>query len=212
MTSEEPETTTQIDHDSTAVNSSDDVLAAALSGNSKLVTEAATSTTVGGRDRGLLKNNVRSNNSSCTCGRATKQSGKTTPATAAGHPGRPGAWLIAAVAPSGPASSPFENDNEQDTYGNDSDIQGGGARRVGVETATIGVQWEEEAGKTVDPASSTKSRLPPWAKPYIRPSTEEVVGRDDGSEGNDSARVVMESNGIQCGESMLGGRLSEEPI
>ncbi|CAM9807000.1 unnamed protein product [Ectocarpus sp. 12 AP-2014] len=210
VTSEGPETTAQPDHDYTAVNGLDDLLAAALSGNSKLVTEAATATTASGPDRGVSKHNVRSNNSSCTCGSATKHSVKTTPASTAGHSGRPGGWLIAAVAPSGPASL-IENDTEEDTYGNNSDIQGGGAGRVGVETATIGVQWEEEAGKTVLPASSTKSRLPPWAKPYVRPSTE-VTGSDDGSEGNDSARVVMESNGIQCGESMLGGRLSEEPI
>ncbi|CAN0507719.1 unnamed protein product [Ectocarpus sp. 12 AP-2014] len=210
VTSEEPETTAQADHDSTAVNGSNDLLAAALSGNSRLVTEAATATTASGRDRGVSKHNVRSNNSSCTCGGATKHSVKTTPANTAGHSGRPGAWLIAALAPSGPASL-IENDTEEDTHGNNNDMQGGGARRVGVETATIGVQWEEEAGKTVLPASSTESRLPPWAEPYVRPSTE-VIGSDDGSEGNGSARVVMESNGIQCGESMLGGRLSEEPI
>lgn len=42
------------------------------------------------------------------------------------------------------------------------------------ETATVGTQWEEGAEKT----GSTRSRLPPWAKPYRAPSEEATAVED----------------------------------
>lgn len=94
-------------------------------------------------------------------------------------------------------------------------FRGDGGTRIAVETASIGVQWEEEAGAvTGAPSSSTTGGLPPWAKPYARsfsPPTQAVRG-SDGSGRENGERVVMESRGNQCGESVLGGRCSEAAL
>ena len=106
-----------------------------------------------------------------------------------------------------------EGGAEREAFGGD------GGKRVAVETVTIGVQWEEEEeekGGAVAgaPSSSTRGGLPPWAKPFSRsisPATE-AVGHVDHSGSDTGERVTMESSGIQVGESVLGGRMSESAL
>lgn len=113
---------------------------------------------------------------------------------------RPGGWMAAALASKG-------SDIEGEERAAKEPFQGDGGKHVAVETASVGVQWEEDGGDAARaPSLSTTGGLPPWAKPYAcspSPPTE-AIG-DDGSKSEACERVTMESSGIQCGESVLGG-------
>eukprot|EP00752_Nemacystus_decipiens_P003979 g3644.t1 len=118
---------------------------------------------------------------------------------------RPGGWMTAALASKGRNKEGGGAGMEREKS------RGDGGRHVAVETASVGVQWEEEGGAVAGaPSSSTRGGLPPWAKPYARsispPSG--AVGDDGGDVTETGEQVAMESSGIQCGESVLGGRVS----
>lgn len=122
---------------------------------------------------------------------------------------RPGGWLTAALA-SGDitgASSRDGDDEGREEGKVTGTYRGDGGKHVAVETVSVGVQWEEGESEAVGaPSSSTTGGLPPWAKPYARsvyPSIDAVD--DDGVTNETDGQVTMESSGIQCGESVLGG-------
>lgn len=208
-TSEKPTSATPSDRQESLVESPPpaDLLAAALSGNSRLVEDASSVT---GGNGGVSNFRVTGKSSSS----AVKQSGTTTQSTAvAGQPRRPGGWMTTALASGdfiGTTSTDSDAEGRQNVVERESS-RGGGGKHVAVETASIGVQWEEGGGAAGDaPSPTTRGGLPPWAKPYARPihPPTEAVGDDDDSRSETGERVTVESSGIQCGESVLGGRIS----
>lgn len=71
----------------------------------------------------------------------------------------PRSWLAAGIR--------FDAVDTQASDGDEEDLRH--AATV-VSTATVGTQWEEDGGDGgLGASSSTKSRLPPWAKPYTPP-------------------------------------------
>lgn len=206
-TSEKPTSTTPSDRQEGPVSSPlpVDLLAAALSGDSRIVEHVSSAT---GGNAGASNSRAMGGSSGSS---AVKQSGTTTNSTATvRQPTRPGEWLTTALAPGNcvGTSSTEDTDTEIREKGVE---RGDGKKRDAVETASIGVQWEEDGGTAAGaPSLNTTGGLPPWAKPYARhicPPTEAV--EDDDSRGEIGERVTMESSGIQCGESVLGGRISD---
>lgn len=181
-----------------------DLLAAALSGNSQMVADAATARFAarkshdGGVSNHLVPGNGSRNKHSAASSSATPKK-KTVPA------GQPGGWLTTG-GPSG-ATSLIDRmaEGEGTEEGTSDDDRGGSGKRAVVETATIGVQWEEgvEDAAAV-PLASSSGRLPPWAKPYAPAAPKPKAAEEDASD--DGLRVVaVASSGVQCGESVLGG-------
>lgn len=181
-----------------------------MSGDSQLVTDTATTPATANSRHGRTSSQSATGKSSS----GSKQSG-TAAATKPVAAGRPGAWLTAALTSGGgggglEATTNSGEETEEDDH-----------RRSHVETVSVGVQWEEEVGDaagalppssssmSMSMPSSTRGGLPPWAKPYARlacPPTKGAVGDDNSGSGSDTSVVVaVESSGIQCGESMLGG-------
>ncbi|CAM9687258.1 unnamed protein product [Scytosiphon promiscuus] len=177
-----------------------DVLAAALSGNSQMVVGAATatSTTLSSRDGGAFNHRTPADGSARKSG-AARPSGMTKQRPPAG---KPGGWLTTAGI--SVASSLVDEMNGAEE-GESDDDRGAHGRRAGVETVTVGVQWEESVGDSVNvPVSSSSGRLPPWAKPYAPPTPLTKTVEEDRSE-DDLRMVEVASSGIQCGESFVGG-------
>ncbi len=168
-----------------------DLLSAALSGNTELVegTAAPARPSRGQSDSRATERSSGGSSSSIVKQRGAKPKTAVPPA---------GSWITGG---STIGISPVDNDSDREDGGN---VAGGDGSRV-----DVGVQWEEGAGDTVGAQSSpSKSSLPPWAKPYARPtrSVKKAVRDGEGSS-NETAEPVMEvvSSGIQCGESVLGG-------
>lgn len=200
LTATKPEPTVELDE---VVDASGpvDLLAAALSGNSQMVTEAATatSTTRGSRDRGASNQRVPGNGSLRKSGPARSIGTTKQPVPA----GQPGGWLTTAGT-SVSTSLIDKMTGEETEEGMSDDDRGGGGRRAIVETATVGVQWEDMGGAVDVPISSPSGRLPPWAKPYA-PACPTTDGVECGGSEDDLRVVAVVSSGIQCGESVLGG-------
>ena len=171
-----------------------DLLAAALSGNTELVEGAATSP---GPDRGpsslrVIESINRGGSS------AVKQLGaKPHPAVPA-----PGSWIIGGSVGTDPIGNSMKDRQHQEGRDNN--------RGSDISRVDVGVQWEEWGGETGGASSPpSRSNLPPWAKPYSRPTcpAKNAVRDDNFNSSSDTDERVVEatSSSIQCGESVLGG-------
>ena len=196
VTSEKPSLAGSVGHHESRAGSAPpvDLLAAALSGNTELVEGASTSL---GPDRGppslrVIESSSRRGSS------AIKQLGaKPHPAAPA-----PGSWITGGAVGASPIGNSMEDREDQE--GRD-DNRGGDRSRV-----DVGVQWEEGGGETGGaPSPPPRSSLPPWAKPYSRPTCPAKNAVRDGnfisSSDTDERAVEATSTSIQCGESVLGG-------
>lgn len=83
-----------------------------------------------------------------------------------------GGWLTGAVT-SGKLGIPGGDNGDSSS---EDGVEGGRFkdRWRATETATVGTQWEENAGESV----GSRSRLPPWAKAYHAPSEEATAVED----------------------------------
>lgn len=126
--------------------------------------------------RGSVKHSTATSSKGRSAGSGVKKRDRRALPTASGVSG----WLTGAA--TSRTLGILEGDNEDSS---EDGIDGGRLKNRGraTETATVGTQWEEGAGESV----SSRSRLPPWAKPYRAPfeeatAVEDIVATDTAKE------------------------------